>query len=107
MPVNGEPDLLNAIEELGGIKSPKAIKNPGGEYDGFAGAFGRGAARRLVRANRGSAADALIEELREAGYNFDSADAFYEAVSAAVENRRKLREAFTFHFFCALCVLCG
>jgi hypothetical protein len=85
-------DLLDVIEAHGGVKSPAAMKNPGGEYDGFAGAFGRGAARRLVRRNGGgSAVDVLIEELRESGYNFESADAFYEAVAYAVRLREEKR----------------
>lgn len=87
LPANGEPDLLNAIAELGGAPGPG--KNAGGEYDGYAEAFGRGPARLLRRAGKGGI-DTRLEELRELGYSFASMDDFYRAVRAASATRLRV-----------------
>lgn len=95
MPAHGEPDLLNAIEELGGIRSPSVVRDVGGEYDGFAETFTvpevRGPVRLLVNRTTRTTPDDLVEQLREMGYNFDSPYAMYDAVKAANAAREKAR----------------
>jgi hypothetical protein len=91
LPKNGEPDLLNAIEDLGGIRGPNSISNVGGEYDGFSDAFGAGPARFLVRNGRGSKIHEVMTQLAENGFNFTSEDGFRNAVKKASAEREKTR----------------
>jgi hypothetical protein len=93
-PANGEPDLLNIIEDLGGIKHPSKAMNVGGEYDGFKGTM-QGTAKALVRNDgRGQTPDQLHKELTDAyGMKFDSVDSMYSAIAAAVDQRRTTAKA--------------
>ena len=87
-PADGTPDLLNAIADLGGVPAPGA--KAGAEYDGYAGAFGQGAARLLRRGQAGRGAggiDRFLPQLEAAGYRFESVDDFYEAVRKATDQR--------------------
>lgn len=86
---DGSPDLLNAIEDLGGIRGPRDGAR-GGEYDGFGEVFNSGIPR-LLRNRGGQAVDQLIGELAEQGYRFDTPDAFYSAVRQASETRQAAR----------------
>jgi hypothetical protein len=88
---DGTPDLLTAIENLGGAPGPgKRGKTP--EYDGYDYAFGSGAARVLRRAGGGSI-DTFIPQLEAAGFTFDSVDEFYAAVRKASDQRIKMAKA--------------
>lgn len=99
----GDTDLLNLIEDSGGIESPyipgtfgKKGQHVGGEYDGYTEAFGRRAgniASRLVRAKGigGMKVDTLVGHLNsEHGTKFESISDFYVAVENAVKQRNRL-----------------
>lgn len=88
---NGESDLLNAIEELGGIAP--AGPQAGGEYDGYAEVFNRGKAR-LLRRKGASSVDQLMGELAEYGHTFGSPDEFFGAVTRAIDQREKMTSTF-------------
>lgn len=87
---DGTPDLLNVIDELGWVRGP--TKDAGGEYDGWAGAFGKGPAR-LLRNSKGQAIDQLQEELRNHGYNFQTPDDLYRGIETAIATRTRMRAA--------------
>ena len=92
---DGNLDLLNAIEQMGGIRHPDHARNPGGEYDGFKETFSKGLARLLVRrTNTASTPDQLLKELPEAGHKFEIPNALYAAVEKAIEARAKARKGF-------------
>ena len=59
---DGVPDVLDAIQELGGIKPPGP--NAGGEYDGFREAM-VGPARMLINRNAKHAPDTIIPEIHD------------------------------------------
>lgn len=86
---DGTADLLNVIEELGGVRGPRAGQK-GGEYDGFSETFNAGLPR-LLRNRSGQAVDQLMVELDGLGYRFQTPDDFYRAVNQAVETRRQAR----------------
>jgi len=89
---DGVTDLLDQIQDNGGIAGPSTVKDPGGEYDGFKETFGAGPARVLVRKG-GSKVDQLIADLNESGeFQFETTDDFYNAVARAVEERQTVRE---------------
>lgn len=83
---DGVMDVLDALQEVGGISRGK-----GGEGDGFAEAF-RGMARLVVRKKAG-AADVKLAELAEMGFNYDTPDALYAAVRQASAARARLAES--------------
>lgn len=87
---DGTRDLLNNIDDLGGVRGP--IETSGGEYDGYGETFNKGPAR-LLRNKDGRAVDQIMQELEEFGHKFESADDFYRKVQQAVENRQRLRAA--------------
>lgn len=98
---DGVTDILDVIQDLGGVAPKSKVRNAGGEYDGFAGAFGRGAARILVRKGAQSI-DSLLNEINNLGardnhergmYNFQSADDLYAAVLGAVKERARVSES--------------
>ncbi len=92
LPAHGEPDLLNAIEEAGGVRAKSAAKNPGGEYDDISGSF-TGTAKNLVR-KAGVAPDQLAQDLHMQGLLPDgSVTTLTDAVSAAVRARDVARTA--------------
>ncbi len=92
VPADGNPDLLNMIEDMGGIASRTQSKHKGGELDGLPEAFSRGAARLLVRKNGGRTVDQLMQELEPVGYRFDTPDAFYAAVEKSISARAAIRK---------------
>ncbi len=62
---DGVPDILDAIQFLGGIRSPTASKFAGqGDYDGFREAF-TGPARVLIRRSGGMRPDELVQALTD------------------------------------------
>lgn len=90
---DGVPDILDAIQELGGIRSPVGYKFADkGEYDGFKDAF-RGEARLLIRRSGGMRPDELRESLASAGtgigqtWRLESTSDLYDSVQAAVIER--------------------
>lgn len=87
---DGQPDILDAIQQVGGIKAPGTQKGSA-EYEGYAAAFNQGPAAVL----RGGIhrPDLLLGELRsQLGYNFDNTDELYAAVLAAGAARDKLSQ---------------
>lgn len=92
-PPGAEGDILNYIEEQGGITTRSSAKNPGGEYDGQAEAF-RGVAKLLLSKGR-LAPDELAQYAHDDGIiPGPSPDDLYRAVDAAVKNRAKLATQF-------------
>lgn len=94
---DGVPDILDAIQELGGIRSPVGYKFADkGEYDGFKEAF-RGEARLLIRRTAGMRPDELLEALvnPESGigqiFRLESISDLYDKVNAAVLEREAVR----------------
>lgn len=77
---DGIPDLLDAIQQLGGIRAPGSQAGTA-EYDGYAAAFNQGPAAVL----RGGTnrPDLLLQALEEYGYRFESPDQMYDAVQRA------------------------
>lgn len=86
---DGTPDLLTAIEDLGGAPGPSKARGKTPEYDGYNEAFARGPAR-LLRRKGGVGIDTFITQLEAAGFKFDSLNDFYAAVGKASEQRVKL-----------------
>lgn len=87
---DGQPDILDAIQQLGGIKAPGTEKETA-EYEGYAAAFNQGPAAVL----RGGSLrpDILIGELSNVlGYQFENADQLYAAVIAAGAARDALTQ---------------
>lgn len=94
---DGVPDILDAIQDLGGIKSPAVARDAAkGDYDGFREAF-RGEARLLIRRKGGMAPDELVEHLtNEASgigqiFRLESTSDLYDAVDRAVKERRAVK----------------
>ncbi|MDE2105151.1 MAG: hypothetical protein KGL39_48435 [Patescibacteria group bacterium] len=87
---DGTSDILDAIQELGGLKPPG--KSVGGEYDGFREAM-TGPARLLVRRAAKHSPDTIIHELHStAGFQrLQTPDDLYDAIRGAVKQRDKLR----------------
>jgi hypothetical protein len=91
-PVSGIPDILNEIEDLGGIRSKSSVANAGGEYDDYESTF-KGVARLLLRRDSGSAPDQLAQELHSEGKLRDGdARTLMDAINAAVEARTVSRK---------------
>jgi hypothetical protein len=89
---NGESDLLSDIADLVGTIRTVDPTGRGGESDGMSEALSRGAAR-LLRGREGMAPDQALEILNEAGYKFKTIGEMTEAISRAVEDRRKIGAA--------------
>jgi len=91
MPVIGEPDLYNHIEELGGMKSPEkdlAGKVGAGIYDRYAESMLSGETRMLLRSN-GLPPDELYSMLNSHfGYEFQNASEMFEAIQNMKEERQ-------------------
>lgn len=88
----GNADLLTQIADyVGKINMTPPANNVGGEYDGLAAAFSRGAAR-LLRSSKGGAniVNAITELNDSAGTQFTSPSQFFEAVDRAVSNRQNV-----------------
>lgn len=88
----GNADLLTQIADyVGKINMTPPANNVGGEYDGLAAAFSRGAARLLRSSEGGSNIVNAIGELNAAaGTKFESASQFFEAVDRAVSRRQSV-----------------
>ena len=88
----GNADLLTQIADyVGKINMTPPANNVGGEYDGLAAAFSRGAARLLRSSKGGANIVNAIEELNAAaGTKFESPSQFFEAVDRAVSNRQNV-----------------
>jgi hypothetical protein len=88
----GNADLLTQIADyVGKINMTPPANSVGGEYDGLAAAFSRGAAR-LLRSSEGGAniVNAIAELNASAGTKFESASQFLEAVDRAVSRRQSV-----------------
>ena len=85
----GNADLLTHIAEyVGRINMTPPADSTGGEYNGLAEAFSRGAARLLRSSEGGSNIVNAISELNDsAGYKFQSPSEFFAAVDQAVARR--------------------
>ena len=91
---DGVPDILDAIQELGGIRPPG--ESVGGEYDGYKEAM-VGPARLLRNQNARHTPDTIIHELQDLGdgTNFkriQTPDHLWAAIKAAVNERRAYGE---------------
>jgi hypothetical protein len=91
---DGVFDVLDAIQELGGIAAPSQSKFAGeGDYDGYDEAFAYGAARLLRRTAGGLRPDELRDALaNNYGFKLESVSDLYEAVSRAAEARAAIRK---------------
>ena len=89
---DGVPDILDAIQELGGIRAPG--KRAGGEYDGYREAM-QGMARMLVtRKSTASSIDQIIPQLQDMGFpRMETPDHVWDAITAAVKSREKLKQS--------------
>lgn len=87
---DGVPDILDDIQELGGLRKPSST-DTGGEYDGFKEAM-TGTARLLAKKNATHTPDTLLEELHGMGRHtgIETADQLYDAIKAAVRGRQDL-----------------
>lgn len=89
---DGVPDILDSIQELGGIRPPGEYS--GGEYDGYREAM-TGPARVLIRKGAAHGPDTIVGELRSVdapGANrIETADDLWDAITAARKAREKLR----------------
>ncbi len=84
-------DILNEIEQLGGVRPKSAAKNPGGEYDDINSSF-TGVARLLLR-KEGLAPDELAQYLHDNGFLPDaSVTSMTDAVAKAVRAREMARK---------------
>lgn len=81
----GEPDLLNVIDDIGGIRPRTASGDPA-NYDGFDEVIPRGETRLLVR-KTGLAPDDLRQALSGRGYSFETTSDLYSAIARAKETR--------------------
>ena len=88
----GNADLLTLIADyVGKINMTPPANSVGGEYDGLAAAFSRGAARLLRSSGSGVNIVNAIAELNDsAGTKFESVSQFLEAVNRAVSNRQSV-----------------
>lgn len=88
-PIAGD-DILNEIEQRGGIRPKSAAKNPGGEYDDLASTF-TGVARLLLRKS-GTAPDQMAQELHADGIIQEGdVGTMNSAVDAAIRSRQAAR----------------
>ena len=97
---DGVPDILDAIQELGGIAAPSQSRFADkGDYDGYRESF-QGAARLLTRRTGGMRPDELTEALSnpESGigqtWRLESTSDLYDAVQSAVQSREKAKRQF-------------
>lgn len=90
---DGEIDIIDAIQDLGGV--PRPGDKAGGEFDGFKETF-IGPARILVSKSRGGI-DQFIEQLAGAYPQFDhlrtDTNAFYSTVIQALRTRVQVKKA--------------
>jgi len=85
---DGEWDVIDYVNELGGIRPP--IDRSGGEYDGYAETMGQGVLR-MLRNKGGRPVDTLIGELNDSfGTKFESPDELWRALAKAAEDRPKV-----------------
>lgn len=86
---DGMFDVLDAIQEAGGIKAPGSQQGTA-EYDGYAAAFNSGPAAVL----RGGAnrPDLLLEQLRAQGFSYETTQDLYDSVQRAGMERDRLRQ---------------
>ena len=102
VPADGNPDILNFIEDEGGLKTKAAWKaeqkakgqaelrlGEGGEYDGMEAATKYGRAR-LLRKRTGLPPDIMMQALEQHGYKFETVDQMYEAMTAAEQTRKDI-----------------
>ena len=95
---DGVPDILDAIQDLGGIAPPG--DSAGGEYDGYPEAY-RGAARLLFKSAAYHRPDTIIHELHnmdavgsEEGTSWQkiqTPDDLWNAIKSATAEREKIR----------------
>lgn len=90
---DGVPDILDAIQELGGIAAPSQSRHASkGDYDGFREAFS-GLARLLIRSSGGLQPDVLLEALTNPRsgvgqvFRLETTSDLYDAVAEAVKGR--------------------
>lgn len=89
-PADGQPDILNTIEDVvGRIRTvAPAGSERGGEYDGIAAAL-TGPAKALIGKESGSAPDQVYEELVAAGVKLTGVPDMMEKIQQAIEQRKK------------------
>ncbi len=87
------PDILDTIQDLGGIASPSQSRYAGkGDFDGFSESV-TGPARLLIRRRGGLMPDLLVHALTDAAvstgqtWRLESTSDLYDAIAAAVESR--------------------
>ncbi len=92
-PRHGVPDILDAIQDLGGIASPSQSRHADkGDFDGFAEAL-TGPARLLIRRRGGLMPDQLVNALTSQDistgqtFRLESTSDLYDAIAAAVTSR--------------------
>lgn len=98
---DGVPDILDTIQDLGGIASPKESKFADkGDFDGFSEAM-TGPARLLIRrGGSGLMPDLLVSALNDAAtstgqtWKLESTSDLYDAIAAAVSSREADRKAY-------------
>lgn len=90
---DGVPDILDSIQELGGIKPPGEYS--GGEYDGYREAM-VGPARTLINKGAKHGPDTIIDELKAidapGAQRLETADDLWDAITAARKGREALRK---------------
>lgn len=86
---DGIYDVLDAIQDLGGIAAPRQSQYASaGDYDGYSESFGQGAARLLRRVTGGLKPDDLRDNLGSMGFRFESTSEMYDAVKGAAQARQ-------------------
>ena len=86
---DGVPDILDAIQEEGGIRPPGAHAGP--EYDGYSEAM-QGPARLLRNQSSPHYVDGMMQALEARGFHFETPDHFWDAVKRAARERQALPE---------------
>ena len=85
---DGVPDILDEVQEHGGIRAPG--KTAGGEYDGYKEAM-TGAAALLRRSNGGLAVDDMVAQVQKNFPRIKTPDDLWEAIKSASASREALR----------------
>lgn len=86
---DGVPDVLDAINEEGGLRPPN--ESAGGEYDGWNEAMNSGPARMLRNTASRHGPDTMVQALQHRGFeNINTPDDLWQAIKSASAERQKL-----------------